>query len=183
MLSIYLNFIIFQSAWFITILSAASGFAWLGPGFTFLWMLLHLAYVNERRLAELDLLIFAAISGYFLDSLLVLLSFITFPPQTALGAPSTLWMIALWINLAATLNVSLKWIHGNFILAALLGGIGGPLTYYAGSRLGALEINGLWSLLAISVEWLIAMPVLLWFAQRQSGNRSLQFLFNRSVRE
>lgn len=116
-------------------------------------------------------MLFAATIGYLFDSLQVLIGVMAFPVHVALGWPSPIWMIALWINLAATLNLSLKWLQGKLLLAAILGAIGGPATYYAGSRLGAVELFGPVSLLALSLQWVIAMPLLVYFAQRQNqGN-------------
>ncbi|MFT5132219.1 MAG: hypothetical protein ACI9SC_000684 [Gammaproteobacteria bacterium] len=160
------NFILFQTAWFITIFSAVSGHPYIGPVYTVMWMMLHLTFFTDQRFEEWRILFFAAVLGYIFDSLLVYMDVFTFPPQALLGSPSTIWMIALWVNLAATLNFSLKWLQGRLVLAALLGAIAGPATYYAGSRIGAIELQQAWSLLAISMQWLIAMPLLLWFAQR-----------------
>jgi hypothetical protein len=180
-LSLVINFLIFQAAWFITIFSAASGLPWYGPAFTLLWMVFHLLFFTERRLAEINILLFTAILGYLIDSLQVLLGIFSFPSQPSLGAPSTLWMVALWINLAATLNISLKWLHRRLLLAGLLGAIGGPLAYFAGSQIGALEFGHSWSLAAISLQWSIAMPLLIWFAQRHSETGLSHLNYNNSA--
>jgi hypothetical protein len=162
------NFLLFQTAWFITIISAASGHPLVGVLFTALWMIVHFRFFTARRFVELNTLCFAALLGYLLDSFLVYLNVISFPSQSVLGSPSTLWMIALWVNLAATLNFSLYWLQRSLISAAVMAAIAGPATYYAGSRFGAIEFGQDWSLLAISVQWLLAMPLLFWFTQRQT---------------
>ncbi len=177
MIQVVLNFVIFQAAWFITVYSAASGLPIYGPLFTSLWMLFHLKFFTKKYRSEISLLLFAATLGYLLDSLMVLIGAIAFPERTALGGPSPLWMVALWINLAATINFSLKWLHGRLLLAALLGAIAGPAAYYAGSVLGAIELFGIKSLLAISVQWLLAMPLLIWFAGYEPGQRLIHSLF------
>jgi hypothetical protein len=179
MISVALNFIVFQAAWFITILSASSGMPWYGPVFTLCWVVFHLALFTEKRNAEINLLLFAAMLGYFFDSLQVTFSVFSFPPQTSLGSPSTLWMVALWINLAATLNISLKWLQDKLLLAGLLGAIGGPAAYYAGSKLGALQLHGSWSLMAIALQWVIAMPLLVWCAQRLESLGQSTIIYNK----
>ena len=67
----------------------------------------------------------------------------------------------LWMNFAATLGVSFRWMRGRPFLAAVLGALGGSSTYYAGARLGALELhdNLALALGVIGIEWAIAMPV------------------------
>ena len=179
MIHIVVNFLVFDLAWLVNVYSAASGMPIYGPVFTMIWMLCHLGFTVEKRLPEVSLLLFAAIFGYLFDSLLVLTDVIAFPEKTMLGWPSTLWMVALWINLAATLNFSLKWLKGRFALAVLLGATTGPIAYYAGSVLGAIELYGLKSLMAISLQWALALPILLWFASFESRPRSIRTLFVR----
>ena len=53
-----------------------------------------------------------------------------------MGDSTTIWMIALWINFAASIRHSLNWIRGRYALGLLFGGIGGPLAYLAGETLG-----------------------------------------------
>lgn len=158
------NFILFQTAWFVTLFSAVAGTLWYGPLFTLAWIAIHLRLFTDTPVQEGRLLIIAAIFGYVFDSLLVWIGVFSFPAHTMIGAPSTIWMIALWVNLAATLNVGLRWLHGRMMTAAVLGAIAGPATYYAGSKMGAIVLIQSWSLLAISIEWLISMPLLLWLA-------------------
>ena len=52
------------------------------------------------------------------------------------------------------------------MLAAVFGGIGGPLAYYAGMRFGALDFPGnVWaSLVAVGIEWAIACPAVFYIA-------------------
>ena len=119
-------------------------------------------YRRSRR-PEIALLVFAAAFGYSMDSLLVLAGVIEFPPATRLGQPSTVWMVAMWMNLATTLNASLGWLRGRYVLAAVMGLVAGPLSYFAGVRLEAISFGlpvGL-SLAVIAAEWALSMPALL----------------------
>jgi len=74
-------------------------------------------------------------------------------------------MVCLWLNFAATLNVSMAWLSGRYLLAAAFGAIGGPLAYYSGARLGATEAlpttNGM---LLLAVGWGLMTPLLVWLA-------------------
>ena len=161
----FLNFLVFQAAWFITVLSAAAGKPYAGVVFTFAWMIIHLQLFTTKKVQELGLIMFAAVLGFIVDSTQVLLGVFSFPPAAAWGWPTTLWMMALWINLAATLNYSLSWLKNSYILAAVLGAVSGPLAYYAGSRLGAMIFEMPWSLAAVSLQWFVCMPLLLYFAR------------------
>ena len=54
-------------------------------------------------------------------------------------------------------------------------------TYFAGSQIGALEFGHSWSLAAISLQWSIAMPLLIWFAQRHSETGLSHLNYNNSA--
>jgi hypothetical protein len=163
-----LNILLFQAAWFVTIFSAGTGHPYVGPIYTAIWMIFHFTFFAKNRFAEWNLLLFAALLGYVFDSIMVHFGVFVFPAEAMLGSPSTVWMVALWINLAATLNFSMSWLKGRLLLAALLASVAGPATYYAGSRFGAINMQASWSLYAIALQWLLAMPLLLWFSQRQT---------------
>jgi hypothetical protein len=77
-------------------------------------------------------------------------------------------MVALWMNLAATLRHSLSWLCGRPVLALVMGAVAGPLAYWGGARLGAVELGAPLgsSLAAIAVEWALALPLLAWAAAR-----------------
>jgi hypothetical protein len=158
------NFLAFQISWFATVYFAAAGQAYVGVLITVVWMFCHLYTAENKKFVESQLLLTAAIIGYLIDSLQVMTGSMSFPLHAQLGGPSTLWMVALWVNFAATLNYSMKWLNGHLYLAGALGVIAGPIAYYAGSRLGAIEINGNAGLLMIAVQWLIATPLLVYIA-------------------
>ncbi|WP_415066157.1 DUF2878 family protein [Polynucleobacter necessarius] len=56
---------------------------------------------------------------------------------------SPVWMWALWLLVATTINGSLSWLRGRPILGAFLGSICGPMSYEAGIQwalaVGVLE--------------------------------------------
>ncbi len=156
------NFLLFQICWLANCAGAGAGWPLAGPIVTAVWIALHLNALGERRVSEGWILLAAAVLGYAADSLLVLSGFIEFPLHAQLGGPSPLWMVALWVGFAATLRHALSWLSNRYLLGALLGAIGGPLAYRAGEALGAIQIpDPLSGLTAVSVEWLVAMPLLL----------------------
>jgi hypothetical protein len=75
-------------------------------------------------------------------------------------------MVFLWINFATLVNVSLKWLHGRYLLAALPGAVGGPAACYGGAQLGATRgVLGIRSGLVLVVAWSGAVPAIFWMAQ------------------
>ncbi len=160
-----LNVVAVQVGWFACVLGAASGAPLLGPIVVALLLALHLSW-TPRRWQEAMLLSAAGALGYLADSVLVLAGLMSFEPHTRWGGPSPFWMVALWMNFASTLHVSMRWLLGRYFTAALLGALAGPLVYLAGDRLGAvlLHPNLARSLPAVALEWLLVMPLLLLLA-------------------
>ena len=76
----------------------------------------------------------------------------------------------MWLLFATTLNVSLRWLRGNYKAAALLGLIGGPMSYYGGAKLGGLIfINMSAALTALALGWAVVTPFLVWLSKRFDG--------------
>ena len=156
------NLIAFQLCWFAAVLGAAAGMPYLGPLFAAVWLPVHILANRSSASTEIKLVLAAGILGYALDSILVLGGWMSFPQHALLGAPSTLWMVTLWLGFAATLRHGLGWLRGRYLLGGLLGVIAGPLAYWGGSKLGAVVLTDTApSLVAVGVEWLIAMPLML----------------------
>ena len=161
-----LNFVAFQCCWFTNVINAANGVPWLGPLVTVLWLTGHLASLRGATApggtaAEVRVLLAAIAIGWTADSMLTLAGLISFAENAQLGGPSPLWTVALWACFAATLRHSLGWLRARWLLAAVLGAVGGPLAYLGGESLGAISLVGDFSVAAVSVQYAIATPVLL----------------------
>jgi hypothetical protein len=151
------NFAAFYGVWGATVWGASNGLPWMGPVTLLAWIAPHLAACGPERGRELRLLLGAAATGYGVDSALVLGDWMAFPVDARLGAPSTLWMVGLWVGFAATLRYSFRLVLGRPALAAALGAVGGAFAYWAGARLGALTL-GEGGLVAIGLAWALALP-------------------------
>jgi hypothetical protein len=158
------NFILFQAAWFACVVGAARGWFWLGPVSVLVFAAITIA-LSDRRSAELKLYASAAALGFFFDTGMTGAGFF-FPLPHLLPPPfSPPWLIALWLNLAAVMNVSLAWLKGRYLLAAAFGAIGGPLAYYGGAKLGGVvTMPGAYDLLALAAGWAAMTPLLAWLA-------------------
>jgi len=170
-----INVTLFQAAWFATVLGAARGMLWLGPLAMIPTLAIHLA-LQENRRGELKLLLAAGLLGLIFDTVFVAGGVFT-PLQHLFPRPiSPPWMICLWVNFAATLNVSMAWLRGRYLLAALFGAVGGPLAYYSGARLGATEaLPTTTGMLLLAIGWGIMTPLLVWLAH-QFNRRKMNVL-------
>jgi hypothetical protein len=167
--TIVTNAVLFQAGWFACVLGAANGAPWIGlvaVGAIVAW---HVGRARERG-SELRLLLLALLVGALFETLLVQTGWLRFEAGAWIADMAPAWMIALWANFAMTLNVSLRPLRERLGLAALLGGVGAPIAYFGGSRLGALEfIEALPALLAIGAGWLLRAPLMFLAARRFDG--------------
>lgn len=180
-----LNIILFQAAWFAAVLGAASENEWYGPLAVALVLSVHFVLI-EDRLSELSLLLVIGTLGFCFDTALSAAGIVT-PRGHILPYPfSQPWMVSLWLNLAATLNVSLKWLKGRYLLAAIFGAVGGTCAYYSGARLGAtLALPDAHGIIVLIVGWGIVTPILVWLAGKfqKKDSRVQQFYTNTSHAE
>jgi len=163
------NFIAFQLGWFACVLGAARGWPLTGTAIAALIVVWHIVRA-ARPAEELKLIAVALLIGVLWDSTLIALGLTDFSSGTLLVGLAPPWILALWALFATTLNLSLRWLRQRWLLAALLGAVAGPLSYWAGARLGAVQFVELWpALIALSVGWALLTPVLMIVASRYDG--------------
>ena len=155
------NFFFFQVGWFACVLGAAHQQVFWAASGTLVYIAFQTWQSPDSR-REFSLLTKVLAYGIVTDTLLMHLGYVDF--QDAWPSPylSPLWMWVLWLLVGGTLNQSLSWLLGRPILAALLGGICGPLSYEAGIQMGA----GAWGsggqfagFIFVGVVWAIALPL------------------------
>lgn len=164
------NFVVFQVVYSACVLGAARGWLWLGPVAGAVLLPINLLFVPKgRRLCELRLWAICGALGFTLDSGLLASGLIDFPsiarvmPEAAAsGWLVPPWIVTLWIAVGTMLRTTLGWLAERRLLAVALGAVGGPLSFWSGSRLGAVELPAGWLTLgALSLEYALVMPVLL----------------------
>ena len=152
----------FQVGWFACALGAAGGWPLLGPLVVGVLLILQFPLVpapgKQARFSSW----WQRWLGWLIDSGLARGGVFSFPAGGMLLGLCPLWMAALWANFAGTLHLCLDWLRGRYWLASVLGACGGPLAYYGGQRLGAMQLgsNAALSLLVIAVEWALVTPAL-----------------------
>jgi Protein of unknown function (DUF2878) len=160
------NIVSFQAGWFACVLGAARGWWWLGPllvaAIAGAWLL-----VAPRPRGLAVLLALTGIVGLCWDSWLAVLGLIAYPPGPLSPPLAPVWILAMWVSFATTLNVSLRWLRGRSWLAVLVGAVLAPLAYFAGARLGALQLaQPQLALLAQAAGWALLLPALVALARR-----------------
>ena len=154
-----LNIILFQLGWFACVLGAANGYAREGAIVAALIVALHIARAPRPK-REAMLALAAALLGLVFESALVWAGWVRVEE-------GIYWLVALWALFATTLNESLRMLQTRPGIAALFGAVGGPLAYYAGARMGALDfVQPAAMLAALAVGWAAATPLLLSVARR-----------------
>ncbi len=164
-----LNFIAFQLAWFACVLGGANDLALAGTLTVIAAVALHTSIAIRPRI-ELKLVLLVSLVGTVWDSLIVTLGLMSYPSGMFAAGLAPHWIIAMWALFATTLNISMSWMKGRPAAAAVMGGIGGPLAYLAGQRLGGVTIPEL--SLALTVQglgWAVIMPLLTLLANRFNG--------------
>lgn len=168
-MKLLINFFGFQLGWFACVISASAGQPWIGVLAVAAAVWLHLSLSNHPA-RELKLILSAMLLGLVIDSLLLASGYLDYPNGFWLPGLAPYWIVAMWALFATTLNVSMKWMHGRIVVAVLMGSIGGPLSYLAGQKLGAITlIEPVHALLALAAAWGLAMPVLMALAARFDG--------------
>ncbi len=121
----------------------------------------HLLSIRDQRCEAMTLLGIGLI-GTITDSILTAFGLFIFPADNALTIlPVPLWLIVLWFGFAATLRHSMKYLSGKRWLAAVFGGIGGPLSYMAGERFDAVAFGFSTPvvLIVLCIIWALLLPL------------------------
>lgn len=175
MKNMILNIVLFQLGWFACVLSAASNQPVFGAIIAVVIISIHLL-ISKQHKEELRIIAVAMVIGLVWDSLIVSMGWITYQSGMLVSFMAPYWIVLMWALFATTLNLSLSWLKDKLLLAALFGAIAGPVAYYAGVKLGAVEFNNeIYSLIALSIGWAIFTPLLLKIAK---GNLSSEMKLN-----
>ncbi|MCU4676853.1 DUF2878 domain-containing protein [Catenovulum sp. 2E275] len=127
------NFVLFQVIWFASVLLANHSL-WLT-----LPCLLALFVCSNHKITDLKLCFICALLAFVVDGSLIASGFFILPSPSIFITP--LWLLAIWLGFALTLQHSLFWLMKKPALAFLSGCIFGPLTYHAGMQLGAISFG------------------------------------------
>jgi hypothetical protein len=156
----------FELAWFACVLGAAHGWAGAGVALTMGVVAGFIAWSDKPRV-DAALVAAALVVGLAWDSALLQLGWIAYAAPGPLPGLAPPWILALWALFAVTLRAPMRALHRRLALAAVLGAIGGPLSYAAAARLGACTLlRPEAALVALALGWAVITPLLLGLARR-----------------
>ncbi len=169
MKAVITNALVFQAGWLCCVLAGANHLPWLGTVAALLIVYRHIVTAASPR-TELMLILSAGAIGAVWDSLLVYAGWLTYPSGILIEGTAPHWIVAMWLLFATTLNISLRFLKGRPVLAAILGTLGGPGAYYAGYKLGGVQIIDFpIAMTALALGWAVFMPLLMWLSERLDG--------------
>jgi len=155
--------------WFACILGAAHGRHWLGAPVVTILLVLHLVTRATRSTRRILMIVLVSVLfGFCFDSLLILIGVYT-PARWVLPAPfATIWLMVLWANFALIVDVPLGRLQDHLVLAAVFGGIFGPVAYLGGQRFGAIQIAepAAFNIVVLTVAWALGLAALMFLARR-----------------
>lgn len=159
-----LNIIGFQAVWLLSVIGAGRGYWWPGLAAAGLFGLLTLTFSADRR-RDLRTLGIALPVGFVMDSLLVQSQSLQFASPYPVPGLAPIWIMALWLGFALTLNHSLSSIYRKAVPTFLFGLLGGPIAYgIATLRFEAMSVQGgtLECALWIGLVWGLGLSAIRW---------------------
>lgn len=156
-----LNFILLQTVWFALVVGVVYQHIWLGLGFFVAFVVWQLHPVNRSQ-SDIRLALTLAVLGLALDSLWLQLGLISYEMQWPYSFLAPVWILMLWIAFGLTVNHSLAWIFEYKTMGVLMGAIGGPLSYVAAQKFGAVTLNEpVVALTALAIGWTLVMLLII----------------------
>lgn len=192
-----LRFVIFQIVWWLLVLSPkfdASTSLPVSSALSLLVAFLASFWILRGYFQSLPhaLVVLTAVAGYLIDSLFVTYGVLQPLPIGAVTESvafkfAPLWLLGLWLAFAAvsfsTVTAhSSKYFHSKkssiftLVVLAVLGAIGGPISYAVGQPLEVLLIGSpegdgrIFGLLLLAFEWMVMFPLILilsWRAKKE----------------
>jgi hypothetical protein len=164
--ALVVNLSLFKIGWLACVLTAAASMPFVGTAVVGVAVLVHLLLAKDYN-GELQILLFAAFLGLAWESLLVATGIVQYSAEPFLPGLAPYWIVAMWVLFATTLNIGMRWLRKSLVIAAVAGAIGGPLSFLAGEKAGAVMFaDTTIALLVIGLGWAVLLPLLVRFAIR-----------------
>jgi hypothetical protein len=169
------NLAVFKAAWTAVVVSAAAGVPAFGAVAVAVAVGIHLLS-SDNVAAEARLLLVAALLGLAWESWLVQAGLLQYASGTWIPGLAPYWIVAMWVLFATVLNTGMRWLRRSKAVAAIAGGIGGPLGFVAGASVGAVElVSPVLTLICIGIGWAALLPLLVQIAARlDDGDRPVE---------
>ena len=159
-----INFILFQLMWPAIVFGVAYQFIWPGVAIVIAMVVVNITWESPEK-NDLSLVAIAAVIGFFVDSTLASTGRIDYFYDFGINDWAPFWIVLLWIGFASTLNQSMAWIFEKPQFGLPFFAIAGPLSYLPADKIGAVNVEHVWSMLLLgSVLWTTAYGML-WLYQ------------------
>ena len=147
----------YQLTWFMCVFGELLYNSFL-PGLICGILFLLICYVNsDNKRKTIQIVLLISIIGYLFDTILVFYEIYNFQTSLYIGV-LPIWMIVLWPSFAMLFDEVLLFLSKYRIIAVILSSILGPLTYFAGSPLGLINIKDLFLFFILMIVfWAILM--------------------------
>lgn len=165
-----LNVLGFQAVWMVSVVGAGRGYWWPGLIVAVLFASFTLAYSSQRQ-QDLRTLGIALPVGFAMDTILVQSQCLQFASPYPLPGLAPVWIMALWLGFALTLNHSLRSIYTKAMPTFLFGLLGGPVAYgIATLRFEAMSVQGstLQCAIWIGLVWGLGLSAIRWLDLRST---------------
>ena len=164
------NIIGFQTGWWACVLGARNGYPYLGPLVMSIFLFIHFSRLENRN-KELSFAVIVGLIGTLVDTMLLQTNIIEYQ-GVYIDNIAPLWITAMWVGFAATINHSLVWLTNKWIMSFLLGAIFGPLSYFTGIKFEALyfEVSFL-TMLVLTLLWGLVVPCLYYLNEKVVINK------------
>lgn len=161
-MNIWANIIGFQLVWLAAVAGAGQGLWWAGLPVLALFAAWQYRVSRVPR-ADCKLVLLAALLGFGVDSAFASAQWLEYSSAQPWPLLAPIWIVVLWMGFALTLNHSMTFLRGRYLLAMLLGALSGPVAYLVAERVwGAVRIDTPQGpvLLALALAWAIVTPLL-----------------------
>ena len=108
---------------------------------------------SDNKKKTIQTVLSISIMGYLFDTTLVFFEIYNFQTSLYIGV-LPIWMIVLWPSFAILFDEILMFLSKYKIIAIILSSILGPLTYFAGSPLGLININNIFLFFILMIFYL-----------------------------
>ena len=159
---------VYQAGWFVCVLwGDYAALACVALSILFVYYLFNppkRVWINAVRVTAV---------GCAMDAILVYMGFYA----VASESPTLpLWLACIWALFALALPYGFSFLAGRYVLASVLGALGGPLAYVGGAALSpalSLALPALEAAAILALLWAAMMPYLVWLTrtgQEQSAS-------------
>ena len=156
-----INIFLMLSGYQLTWLMCVFGELWYNsfiPGLVCGLLFIAICFINSDNIKKTTQIVFLiSFIGYLFDTSLVFFEIYNFRTSLYVGV-LPIWMLVLWPSFAILFDEILIFLSKFRITAVILSSILGPLTYFAGSPLGLININNLFVFFILMIIfWAILM--------------------------